>query len=151
MEIFIRGLVALGAALAVATLGWSQYPQGAPTPGQPKAATAAPANGNCASCAAATDPGAGAGHHGLFGRLGIHLHPLPYHPAEPHGGFGMGHGGGPGGAYGGGLNGYGAGNGNGNGQFGHFDHSPFPTSQPGTVVFPQHPYARSPRDYFMAD
>jgi hypothetical protein len=63
----------------------------------------------------------------------------------------MGHGGGPGGAYGGGLNGYGAGNGNGNGQFGHFDHSPFPTSQPGTVVFPQHPYARSPRDYFMAD
>ena len=26
-----------------------------------------------------------------------------------------------------------------------------PTTQPGTVVFPQHPFARSPRDFFMQD
>src|SRR5262249_34481566 len=26
-----------------------------------------------------------------------------------------------------------------------------PHTQPGTVVFPQHPFARSPRDYFMVD
>jgi len=26
-----------------------------------------------------------------------------------------------------------------------------PNTQPGTVVFPQHPFIRSPRDYFMQD
>lgn len=26
-----------------------------------------------------------------------------------------------------------------------------PTTQPGTVVFPQHPFARSPRDFFMTE
>ncbi len=30
-------------------------------------------------------------------------------------------------------------------------HAPKATTQPGTVVFPQHPFVRSPRDYFMQD
>ena len=30
-------------------------------------------------------------------------------------------------------------------------HEPRPQTQPGTVVFPQHPFARSPRDFFMQD
>ena len=34
---------------------------------------------------------------------------------------------------------------------GPYVREPKPTSQPGTVVFPQHPFARSPRDFFMQD
>lgn len=30
-------------------------------------------------------------------------------------------------------------------------HAPKANTQPGTVVFPQHPFVRSPRDYFMQD
>ena len=147
MKISIRGLAALGAALLVASLGLSQNPPTvSPTP------VAAPASSSCNNYAAnATETVASSGRHGLFGHFGSHLHPLPYHPAEPHGhGYGDGHG--AGGMYGAGFGGNGGyGNGFGNGPLGHFDHSPFPTSQPGTVVFPQHPFARSPRDYFMAD
>ena len=29
--------------------------------------------------------------------------------------------------------------------------NPYPQGTPGTLVFPQHPFVRSPRDYFMAD
>jgi hypothetical protein len=149
MNTLIRGTAALGFALAMASLGWSQYPQGVnPTPNQPQVA-ASQGNGNC-GCGAQVDPGT-TGKHGLLCRLGIHCHPLPYHPAESreHGGHGTGNG--PGGAYGAGYGGNGPGFGGGNGLFGQYDHSPFPTSQPGTVVFPQSPYIRSPRDYFMAD
>ena len=28
------------------------------------------------------------------------------------------------------------------------DFNPYPGGMPGTLVFPQHPYARSPRDWF---
>jgi hypothetical protein len=137
MKTLIRGAAALSLALAVASVGWSQYP--AQQPG-------AAGNGGCSAPIA--DGGAPA-KHGLLCRLGFHCHPLPYHPAEghDHGHHGQGLGGG----YGADPYGHGAGFGNGNGLFGQFDHSPFPTSQSGTVVFPQHPYARSPRDYFMAD
>jgi hypothetical protein len=34
---------------------------------------------------------------------------------------------------------------------GGFGHAPKAHTQPGTVVFPQHPFVRSPRDYFMQD
>lgn len=29
--------------------------------------------------------------------------------------------------------------------------NPYPNGVPGTLVFPQHPYVRSPRDFFMLD
>jgi hypothetical protein len=144
MKTLIFGAATLSLALAAASIGWSQNPSPQPT---------ASANGGCSNCAGAVDIGAPA-KQGLLGRLGIHCHPLPYHPAEPHHhghGFGNGYGAGSNGL----GNGPGAGNGNGfgngNGLFGQYDHSPFPTQQAGTVVFPQHPFARSPRDYFMAD
>ena len=41
--------------------------------------------------------------------------------------------------------------------FGHGHHgqapayNPYPNGAPGTLVFPQHPYIRSPRDFFMVD
>ena len=145
MKSLICGTAALTVALALASLGWSQNPSQQPT---------ASANGGCSNCAGPVDTGLPA-KHGLFGHLGLHFHQLPYHPAEPHGhnGFGHGMGGGYGtDPYGHGFgNGQGNGFGNGNGLLGQFDHSPFPTQQAGTVVFPQHPFARSPRDYFMAD
>ncbi|HLW66636.1 MAG TPA: hypothetical protein VKS79_15080 [Gemmataceae bacterium] len=139
MKILIRGAAALSVALAMASLGWSQYPQPVPAPNQTQASA-----GGC-GYAAPMEAGAPA-KHGLLGHFGIHCHPLPYHPAEPHGHGGHGFGGGYGDPYG-----HGNGFGGGNGLFGQYDHSPFPTSQAGTVVFPQHPFARSPRDYFMAD
>jgi hypothetical protein len=109
MEIFIRGLIALGIALAVATVGFSDTP-----------AVAASGSG-CVNCGGA---GVGGGH--LGGKFGL--------------GGGLGHGrfahlfdgkGGKAGAGAGDMHG--------------------PRTQPGTVVFPQHPFARSPRDYFMVD
>jgi len=30
-------------------------------------------------------------------------------------------------------------------------YNPYPNGVPGTLVFPQHPYIRSPRDFFMVD
>jgi len=148
MTSLIRGAAALSLALALASVGLSQNPSQQST---------APANGGCSNCAGQVDTGV-AGRQGLLGRLGIHCHPLPYHSAESRD---HGHGHGLGGGYGtdpygrGFGNGFGNGNGNGfgngNGLFGQFEHGPFPTQQAGTVVFPQHPFARSPRDYFMAD
>jgi hypothetical protein len=147
MKILIRGAAALSVALALASFGWSQNPQPVPAPNQNQASA-----GGCGCAAPVADAGAPA-KHGLLCRLGHHCQPLPYHPAEPrdHGRGGLGRD--PGGMYGAGPNGYGnvPGLGQGNGLFGQYDHSPFPTSQAGTVVFPQHPFARSPRDYFMAD
>jgi hypothetical protein len=144
MEIFIRGLVALGAALAVATLAWSETPQ---------------SNCNCqnqAVVAAPVDEGCGAKErHGLFHHhLGCNLHALSAHPAEPrHGGHcdhGCGNGANVRGTGMAGPYGMDPRNSQG-GMLSQYDRGPFPTSQPGTVVFPQHPFARSPRDYFMSE
>ena len=108
MEIFIRGLVALGIALAVATFGFSQAPTPAP------AATPAPATAGCSSCGGGGSAGSHLFHHGLFNwsgdHIGLHHKPDPFPPRDPHA-----------------------------------------RTQPGTVVFPQHPFARSPRDFFMMD
>ena len=30
-------------------------------------------------------------------------------------------------------------------------YNPYPNGAPGTLVFPQHPFVRSPRDFFMVD
>ena len=30
-------------------------------------------------------------------------------------------------------------------------HNPYPQGTPGTLVFPQHPFVRSPRDFFMTE
>ena len=106
MEIFIRGLIALGIALAVATVGFSGTPAVTTT-------NAASTVGGCSGC--------GVSGKGLFGQ----------------------------------------------GRFAHlFDgagtkgkasapaadpHHKGPRTQPGTVVFPQHPFVRGPRDYFMVD
>ena len=110
MEIFIRGLVALGIALAVAAYGFSDTK---PTP-TPAGAAVAPATGD-GSCGWA--PGIkhlfGKGHFGSSG--------------HGHGKFGLG--------------GSGSGSDMGRG----------PRTQPGTVVFPQHPFVRGPRDFFMVD
>jgi hypothetical protein len=35
--------------------------------------------------------------------------------------------------------------------YGAAPHNPYPQGTPGTLVFPQHPFVRSPRDYFMTD
>ena len=106
MEIFIRGLIALGIALAVATLGFSD--------------TVAPgavirAEGGGCGC---SGTGVGSGKK-LFGG-GLHLF------AGSNGNHGKGAGQADPGRHG-------------------------PRTQPGTVVFPQHPFVRSPRDFFMAD
>ena len=103
MEIFIRGLIALGIALAVATVGFS---------GNPAVSSSTPANvGGCNGCGTG-----GKSLHGQ-GRL-AHLfdgkgNKAPAQPADPH--------------------------------------HKAPRTQPGTVVFPQHPFARGPRDFFMVD
>ncbi|MFL5339046.1 MAG: hypothetical protein ACJ8F7_02670 [Gemmataceae bacterium] len=102
MEIFIRGLVALGIALAVAAFGFSQAPAPATT------------TAGCSSCGNGGSAGHGLfGHGRLFGsgdHIGLHHKPDPFPPHDPHA-----------------------------------------RTQPGTVVFPQHPFARSPRDFFMMD
>ena len=117
MEIFIRGLVALGAALAVASFGFSQerpasYGPAAGVEGDTGGGWApfirnsrllhpfGGGSGGCDSCGGKT---------GLFGK---HHKPDPAPQAK---------------------------------------WTPPPRTQPGTVVFPQHPFARSPRDYFMMD
>lgn len=120
MEIFIRGLVALGIALAVATIGFSQTP-----PAAPPAAGAAPA------APATVDNGCGlAPGLKLFnGRL-CHF----FGGDGAHGWAGKGKGlGGPGDPQ---------------AQAGH---NKGPRTQPGTLVYPQHPFVRSPRDFFMID
>jgi hypothetical protein len=112
MEIFIRGLIALGIALAVAAYGFSDT---APTTSGAGVASTY-CNGNY---------GGAIGHKGLFHK-GSH----------------------------GGLDGIG-----GHGLFGHGGHGGgatdpgrgIPRTQPGTVVFPQHPFVRGPRDFFMVD
>src|SRR6516165_10799151 len=88
MNTLIRGAAALSLALALASVGWSQNPSQQPTNS---------ANGGCSSCAGPVDTGV-SGKHGLFGHLGLHCRPLPYHPAESHGHSGFGHG--MGGGYG---------------------------------------------------
>lgn len=103
MEIFIRGLAALGIALAVAALGFARDPM-------PVGPVAAYQHG-CNDC------GSGCGSKGLLGgRLGKlfgsgcnNCAPPAKPPAPPL------------------------------------------RTQPGTVVFPQHPFVRSPRDFFMVD
>ena len=124
MEIFIRGLVALGIALAVAAYGFSDVVQ-APLPDGVAAAPAA-GNGNAdsgygwaprvkhvfghshSSCGCGSS---GSGHFGgHFGGHGQVAAPAPQSARVPP-----------------------------------------PRTQPGTVVFPQHPFARGPRDFFMAD
>ena len=104
MEIFIRGLVALGAALAVASFGFSQEP--APTTTNGWAPGLVHIFGH-------SKEGCAGRHTGWFGHKNL--------------------GGDPGA--------------NNNDQ----GHGRGPRTQPGTVVFPQHPFARSPRDFFMMD
>jgi len=102
MEIFIRGLVALGIALAVAAYGFSDTVKAPPA--QNGAATAT-VNGD-AGC-------------GWAPRI-QHL-------------FHLGHGG------------------SNSARTPLPPHTPAPRTQPGTVVFPQAPFSRSPRDFFMID
>lgn len=119
MEIFIRGLVALGIALVVAVAAWAQPPAPPVYAGPVYGPGVGGDNGTGWSPfmeyyfqrrdAAGIDGCIGKNNRGvqfptarLFGNKGKH--------------FGKG-----------------------------------PTTQPGTVVFPQHPFARSPRDFFMID
>ena len=116
MEIFIRGLIALGIALAVAAYGFSDT---APTTSGAGVATANCYGGNCGGTSGLKGLGLfhkgshggldGSGGHGLFGHGG-HGHGGPTDPGRG-----------------------------------------IPRTQPGTVVFPQHPFVRSPRDFFMVD
>ncbi len=108
MEIFIRGLVALGAALAVASFGFSAEPVANADNGHGWAP--------CLRIFGHSKDGCAGRHAGLFS----------------HGGHD--HGAGPGAA----------------GPAADPRHGG-PHTQPGTVVFPQHPFARSPRDFFMMD
>ncbi len=117
MEIFIRGLVALGIALAVAAYGFSQSPQGMPAQNGAVVQNGAAADADTGSGWAPwiknrfSGGGVSIGHGGLcFGKHHSASAPAP----ESHKGHA-------------------------------------PRTQPGTVVFPQHPFARSPRDFFMVD
>jgi hypothetical protein len=117
MEIFIRGLVALGIALAVASLGFSQEPAAAATVDSGYGwAPRLHWIGHAKGCFGWTHGGLAGSGHGSWAGKG-------------HGGF----------------------DGDPNNGRGKADRTPAPHSQPGTVVFPQHPFARSPRDYFMMD
>lgn len=130
MEIFIRGLVALGIALAVATFAWSQSPVPPPPPGAPIAPPPAyygPAAGPVQDNGSGWSPfmeyyfqrrdaNIGGGHLGKTNR-GVQFPIKRLFGGK--GGFGK--------------------------------HFTGPVTQPGTVVFPQHPFARSPRDFFMID
>src|SRR5690349_17329287 len=105
MEIFIRGLVALGIALAVAAYGFSDTTKAPVATG----AAAAPAN---------ADNGCGWSPRikHLFGHV-------PHFGCDGHGHHGLGLGAGP-----------------------TDPHHGIARTQPGTVVFPQQPFVRSPRD-----
>lgn len=126
MEIFIRGLVALGIALAVATFAWSQHP-GAPVHGAPAQAYA-----HAYQAGPAQDNGTGWSPFMEYyfqrrdasvggGCLGKNNRGVQFGAQRLFGGKGGG------------------------------KHFGGPTTQPGTVVFPQHPFVRSPRDFFMID
>jgi hypothetical protein len=139
MKFFLRGILALGLPAILATIASAQNP--APAPAQAPAAGPAVVSGGCSNCGA--ENGGGQRRYGLFGR---------YQP--PAGGDRVDH---------------------------FMDRyqaitkcqnnflqrlagpqiNPAPASackgkggpnvQPGTLVFPQHPFIRSPRDYFMED
>jgi hypothetical protein len=117
MEIFIRGLVALGIALAVAAYGFSDT---------------VPAPAGVAAPAAAGHADNGCGWSPRIKHLFAHA---PHLGGDGCGKHGLGHGG------------LGLGAGAGSADPGHG----IARTQPGTVVFPQHPFVRSPRDFFMMD
>jgi hypothetical protein len=123
MEIFIRGAAALGIALAVAAITWAQPPQ-------PAAPPAAVQPHYVQGHAAAQDNGTGWSPfmESYFQRR------------DARGNCGC------------------LGKTNRGVQFNiqrlHSKKEGFgggPQTQPGTLVFPQHPFARSPRDFFMID
>jgi hypothetical protein len=130
METFIRGLAALGIALAVAAFAWSQPPAappgvlpppqpappgygpypGGPVAGQDNGTGWAPFMENYFQ---RRDANVGGGHLGKTNR-GVQFPAKRLHSKKEKWSGG-------------------------------------PTTQPGTLVFPQHPFARSPRDFFMID
>jgi len=120
MEIFIRGLIALGIALAVAAYGFSDT---VPTTSGAGVAAANCSGGNCGGATGLKGGLFHKGSHGGWDGIGGH-------GAGGYGLFGHGHG------HGGGAGDPGRG---------------IPRTQPGTVVFPQHPFVRGPRDFFMVD
>jgi hypothetical protein len=142
MKFFLRGLMALGLPALLATIASAQNPNPAPAaaPAAPAQGAVATASGGCSSCA--SDNGSHR-RFGLFGR---------YTP--PAGGDRVDHL----------VARYDATNKCINGFFQRLagpevnpaPHSGCggkggPNTQPGTLVFPQQPFIRSPRDYFMVD
>src|SRR5262245_524511 len=165
MNLFVRGLLALGVSAAVAltaAAAENTTPRLLPSKSTPAAPAAAPATvtaGGCATCAdgsahrvlkgrffkrggdgaagfgangnlSASASGLGAkaervaeAYIGLNEKLGQCFQKLAGPPVDP----GTG----------------------GSGGFGK--HKGGPYTQPGTVVFPQHPFIRSPRDFFMME
>jgi hypothetical protein len=143
MKFFLRGILALGLPALLATVAFADNPTPAPAtpakPAAPAAGTAVAGNGGCSSC------GSESGSRRRFGLF------AKYTP--PPGGDRVDHL----------VARYDATNKCINGFFQKLagpqvnpSATPVcqkgaPNTQPGTVVFPQHPFARSPRDFFMQD
>ncbi len=138
MKFFLRGIMALGLPAILATIASAQNP----APVAPAATAQGPAvvSGGCSTC------GGESGSHRRFNRFGRYT--------APAGGDRVDHF----------MTRYDEANHRINGFFEKLagpEVNPAPRSgcngkgglqtQPGTLVFPQHPFIRSPRDFFMQD
>lgn len=144
MKLFLRGVTACGISLILAVATTAQQPAASPAGNGSAPTVAADSNGISADCGC--DGSTGSAHRllrGRFGRLGQGMGQRVDRLAECYIGVNQGISGlfqrlaGPpvepttGGGFG--------------------KHKGGPYTQPGTVVFPRHPFVRSPRDFFMME
>lgn len=144
MKLFLRGVAACGISLILAVVATAQQPGASPEAKANGSTPVVAPQGNLADCGC--DGTTGSAHRllkGRFGRLGQGMGQRVDRLAECYIGVNQGISGlfqrlaGPpveptvGGGFG--------------------KHKGGPYTQPGTVVFPHHPFVRSPRDFFMME